>query len=115
MGSIFSPQGFSTRFPIAEAGPWVSYSPRSRHEAAASRRASSARRILSTGTRGTEYGDPGYGVRGPGVRSTGTRGTEYETTLKNLDLLVFLVISQSALLFLLIYFMLLQKGLRLWG
>jgi hypothetical protein len=40
-------------------------------------RANSVRRIFSTGTRGTEYGDPGYGVRGPGVRSTGTRGTEY--------------------------------------
>ena len=57
-----------------------------------------------------QYGDPGYKVRGPGVQSTGTRGTKYETVLKNANLLVFLVIWGSALLFLLIYFILLQKG-----
>ncbi len=115
MGSLFGPPSVLRRVPHCRAGPWVSHSPRLRHEAASSRRADSARRILSTGTRGTKYGDPGYKVRGPGVQSTGTRGTKYETTLKNPDLLVFLVVSQSALLFLLIYFILLQKGLRLWG
>jgi hypothetical protein len=66
--------------------------------------------VQSTGTRGTKYGDPGYKVRGPGVQSTGTRGTKYETVLKDANLLVFLVIWGSALLFLLIYFILLQKG-----
>jgi hypothetical protein len=114
-GLPFRPPSVLRRVPHRRAGPWVSHSARSRHEAASSRRADSARQILSTGTRGTKYGDPGYKVRGPGVQSTGTRGTKYETTLKTPDLLVFLVVSQSALLFLLIYFILLQKGLRLWG
>jgi len=120
--SFSAPQVFSTGFPIVEpvrGSPTVlARATRQHHLDVQIRRAESSVRgpgVQSTGTRGTKYGDPGYKVRGPGVQSTGTRGTKYETTLETPDLLVFLVVSQSALLSLLVYFILLQKGLRLWG
>jgi len=108
--SFSAPQVFSTGFPIVEpvrGSPTVlARATRQHHLDVQIRRAESSVRgpgVQSTGTRGTKYGDPGYKVRGPG-------GTKYETVLKNANLLVFLVIWRSALLFLLIYFILLQKG-----
>ena len=93
--SFSAPQVFSTGFPIVEpvrGSPTVlARATRQHHLDVQIRRAESS-------------------VRGPGVQSTGTRGTKYETVLKNANLLVFLVIWRSALLFLLIYFILLQKG-----
>ena len=98
--SFSAPQVFSTGFPIVEpvrGSPTVLARATRQHHLDVQ-----IRRVESS-------------VRGPGVQSTGTRGTKYETTLETPDLLVFLVVSQSALLSLLIYFILLQKGLRLWG
>ncbi len=129
MGSLFGPQVFSAGFPIVEpvrGSPTVlARATRQRHLDAQIRRAESSVRgpgVQSTGARGTKYGGPGYKVRGPGVQSTGARGTKYgdpgygvRTTLKNLDLLVFLVVSQSTLLFLLIYFILFAKGSETMG